>query len=292
VARNVVIAVDATQRSLDPLALGKVLADCSGAPVVLRSVFPYHPLADPTGEELRGVRDEAREILLQLGEEAGVEVAKAHVVASNLAARELQRVTEEETTGVVVVGSTSRGRLGRLLLGGVGERLLAGSAAPIAIAPNGYAQHPPGGLGRIGVAFDGSDESHHAMDAGRQLAESCGAKLRVITVFEHRVLAAQATIVSGGTSVNDLVRAELRNAHDALLSEQPEDLAVEGRFLEGSAGVVLATESADLDLLVSGSRGYGPHAAVLVGSTTHTLMREAECPVLVLPRGTGLSLAT
>jgi len=27
-----------------------------------------------------------------------------------------------------------------------------------------------------------------------------------------------------------------------------------------------------------------------LGSVTHTLMREAQCPVLVLPRGTGLDL--
>jgi len=223
VAKNVVIAVDATGRSLDPLALGKLLAECSGAPVVLGSVFPYHPLADPTGEELARVREEARAILRELADEAGVDVADAQVVASNLAARELQRVTEQETTGLIVVGSTSRGAVGRLLVGGVGERLLAGSASPVAIAPRAYAEHPPDRLERIGVAFDGSDESRHAMQAGRRLVESCGAKLRVITVFEHRVLAAQATLVTGGASINDLVRSELRSALDGLLAEQPDD---------------------------------------------------------------------
>ena len=65
---------------------------------------------------------------------------------------------------------------------------------------------------------------------------------------------------------------------------------MEGRFLEGAAGELLAKESAELDLMVTGSRGYGPHAAVLLGSVTHTLMREAQCPVLVLPRGIGLDL--
>jgi nucleotide-binding universal stress UspA family protein len=48
--------------------------------------------------------------------------------------------------------------------------------------------------------------------------------------------------------------------------------------------------SADLDLLVTGSRGYGPRAAVLLGSTTHALMRTATCPGLVLPRGLSLDL--
>jgi hypothetical protein len=61
------------------------------------------------------VREEAREILFELGEEWGVDVAEAQVVASNLAARELQSITERDTTGVIVVGSTSRGPVGRLL---------------------------------------------------------------------------------------------------------------------------------------------------------------------------------
>ena len=76
-----------------------------------------------------------------------------------------------------------------------------------------------------------------------------------------------------------------------VLAEQPEELAVEGPFLEGSAGEVLAQESAELDLLVTGSRGYGPRRAVLLGGTTHWLVGTAACPVLITPSGTSLDLA-
>ena len=61
--------------------------------------------------------------------------------------------------------------------------------------------------------------------------------------------------------------------------------APEGRFLEGSAAEVLAGESTELDLLVTGSRRYGPRTAVLLGGTTHSLMRSAACPGLIVPRG-------
>lgn len=288
--RNILIAVDATERSVDPLALGKLLANATRAPAVLVSVFPYDPLADPRGTELAGVREQARGILLELGEEAGVEDADADVVASNLAARELQSMTERDTTGVIVVGSTSRGPVGRLLPGGVGERLLAGSACPVAIAPRGYAEHPAASLRRIGVAFDGSDESRHAMDAARDLARSSGADVRVITVFERVAFGAAATLHTGGVSFNELKRRELRGALDELLAAQPEDLSIEGSFLEGTAGEVLVEQSAELDLLVTGSRGYGPRAAVLLGTTTHKLMRAARCPGLVTPRGVSLDL--
>ena len=288
--RNILIAVDATERSVDPLALGKLLTNATRAPAVLVSVFPYDPLADPRGTELARVRQEARAILLGLGEEAGVEVADADVVASNLAARELQSMTERDTTGAIVVGSTSRGPVGRVLPGGVGDRLLAGSACPVAIAPRGYAEHPAESLRRIGVAFDGSDESRRAMEAAQDLARSSGAEVRVITIFERVAFGAAATLHTGGVSFNELKRRELRGALDELLAGQPKDLSVEGRFLEGTAGDVLVEQSAELDLLVTGSRGYGPRAAVLLGSTTHKLMRAARCPGLVTPRGVSLDL--
>lgn len=288
--RNVVIAVDATECSPDPLALGRLLAQATHAPAVLVTVFPYHPLADPSGDELTALREEARGILLELARAEGVEVADVRVVAGNFAARELQRVTEQDTTGLIVVGSTHRGALGRLLPGGVGERLLAGSACPVAIAPRGYSEQRAKRLERIGVAFDGSEESRHALEAGRLLARMSEASLRVISVFEHLTFGAVATGRTGGASVNELLRAELREALDDVVAEESEEPRIEGVLLEGSPGEVLATQSAELDLLVTGSRGYGPRAAVMLGTTTHALMRNAACPGLVLPRGTSLDL--
>jgi nucleotide-binding universal stress UspA family protein len=287
VTKSIVIAVDATERTLDALALGKLLSGATEAPVVLLSIFPYDPLADPAGEAPSRLREEARDILLKLGEAAGVKAAEIQVVASNQVARELHRVTEQDTTGVMVLGSTSRGPVGRLLPGAMGERLLAGAAAPLAIAPRAYAERPADRLDRIGVGFDGSDESRKAVEAGGRLARSSGARLRVISVFERLAVRSVVLGRTGAAAVN-LHRAELRSSLDEVLAKQSEELAVEGRFLEGSAREVLAAESADLDLLLTGSRGYGPRAAILLGGTTHALMRTALCPGLVLPRGTRL----
>jgi nucleotide-binding universal stress UspA family protein len=291
-SRSVVVAVDATERSLDALALGRVLARTTTAPLVLVTVFPYPPLTDPEGEERTRLRDEARQILVELAEAAGAEPADVEVIPANLAARELQRVTEQDTTGLLVLGSTGRGPIRRLLPGTVGERLLTGSAAPLAIATRGYADEAVERLRRIGVGFDGSDESRLALDAGRRLARLSGAELRVIAVFEPMTFGAVATGRTGGVSVNQLRRGELHSALDQALGEHAGEPSMESRLLEGSAGEVLAAESTDLDLLVTGARGYGPRAAVLMGTTTHALMRGAACPGLILPRGTRLELGS
>ena len=176
-----------------------------------------------------------------------------------------------------------------MLVGGVAERLLAGSACPVAIAPAGLFERAVWPPALIGVAFDGSDEARHALDAGRLLARSSGARLRVITVFEQLAFGAVAPTRTGGASANEIRRAELRDALEAA-QRGAEDVEVEARFLEGPPGEVLAQESTDLDLLVTGSRGYGPRAAVLLGSTTATLMRSASCSGLITPRGTSLDL--
>jgi nucleotide-binding universal stress UspA family protein len=57
------------------------------------------------------------------------------------------------------------------------------------------------------------------------------------------------------------------------------------RKIEGGAAEALADTSADLDLLVVGSRGYGPLRAVLLGSVSTALVRSAQSPLVVVPRG-------
>jgi hypothetical protein len=46
----------------------------------------------------------------------------------------------------------------------------------------------------------------------------------------------------------------------------------------------------NLDLLVCGSRGYGPVRAVLLGSVSREVISAALCPVIVLPRGVQAAL--
>ncbi len=45
-----------------------------------------------------------------------------------------------------------------------------------------------------------------------------------------------------------------------------------------------------VDLLVCGSRGYGPVRAVLLGAVSRRIVTEARCPVAVLPHGRGSRL--
>ena len=78
---------------------------------------------------------------------------------------------------------------------------------------------------------------------------------------------------------------QAREGLDEAAAALPADVQAETVFVAGSPGPDLAAQTAQVDLLVVGSRGYGPGAAVLLGGVTHQLIHTAHCPVIVLPRG-------
>jgi nucleotide-binding universal stress UspA family protein len=66
---------------------------------------------------------------------------------------------------------------------------------------------------------------------------------------------------------------------------------VEREFLVGDAVAELVRRTRDADLAIVGSRGYGPLRSVLLGSVSAQLVREAACPVMVVPRGAAAEAA-
>ncbi len=69
------------------------------------------------------------------------------------------------------------------------------------------------------------------------------------------------------------------------MTELAGGVPVHTQTVEGNAADVLVERSRELDLLVLGSRAYGPVRHALLGSVSAAVMREAHCPVLVMPRG-------
>jgi nucleotide-binding universal stress UspA family protein len=281
--RTILIAVDAGVRTLDAVRLGEQLARVSGLPVTFATAFPHVPLQ---GEPERELREDARQTLLELGRTLeGVEVRDAQVVDSRSAARALHQLSEQEHAALIVVGSSHRGPVGRVVPGTVAERLLSGAACPVAVAPAGYAESTSGELRVVGVAYDGSDEARQALDGAAALAARAGARLRIVTVHQRIAFGALAT--PGGVSLESV--NELRKLLDEAVAAQ--SVETEGVFAAGDAAEVLVAQSERLDLLVAGSRGYGPIGAVLLGGTTHRLLSAANCPLIVTPRGRPLDLA-
>ena len=292
-AKRIIVALDPSKRPLDPLRLGGRLARRLELPVVLVTVFVHHPLVTgPETEGQRAARAAAQDDLLELGRTLeGVVVDDAIVLASSSPARALHELSAAPSTVLVVVGSTTRGAIRRVLPGNIAHELLSGAACPVAIAPHDYEQQDTRPLSTVGVAFDGSEEARQALAGARELARRVGATLHIITAVEPLAFGAvPVSTIEPAASASRLLEDELRAVHDAAVAESLDIVETQSVFARGEPSHVLLQQSQQLDVLMAGSRGYGPLGAVLLGSTTRELMHGAACPVIILPRGRTLGL--
>ena len=152
-------------------------------------------------------------------------------------------------------------------------------------------------IGLIGIAFDGSPEAHAALRTAHDLAARTGAALRALMVIEPpAAIPGQFVPLPGLEPLVAIERADAlqrreqaaTSALDAAVHALGDGVAVavEQQVLFGSdpAATILEIAGADVDLLVLGSRAYGPMRRALVGSVSSAIVRHAPRPVLVTPR--------
>ena len=135
------------------------------------------------------------------------------------------------------------------------------------------------------VGVDGSSESLVALSWAAQEAARLGAALDVVHVWSVPAGPAAEDVVPPRTSVHDNAQQILDVAMAHLSSTQP-TLDASARLVEGEAVEALVAASADHQLLVLGSRGFGGFMELLVGSVSQACAERAACPVVVVPSTT------
>jgi nucleotide-binding universal stress UspA family protein len=123
---------------------------------------------------------EAIALARQLVSETG-RLVFANVYRGALAGRGLHQLAADEHADLLVVGSSHRSAVGRLLLGDDTQAALNGAPCAVAIAPRGYALGG-GAWTTIGVGDDGSAEAALAREAACVLAERHHATVRLRSV--------------------------------------------------------------------------------------------------------------
>lgn len=226
-----------------------------------------------------GARDAAA-LANMLAPLLGIQVVQVHATGRGSSGRKLHEEATARQAEIVVVGSSHRGDPGHTAAGKVLGRLLRGGSAPVAVAPRGYADEDVGPPRVIGVAFDDSAESHRALEFAGRLARSADAALRVITVYDGGLPAHQP---EPGVVTQ---RAWMQEALHRTVADLPSELRAEPRFLVGAVAHVLAEQSElGVDLMVMGSRGYGPVRSFWLGSVSESLISISPRPLVITPRG-------
>jgi nucleotide-binding universal stress UspA family protein len=275
-AKPIVVGFHPRKGDHAPVRFGAEVARTTGARLLVVAVHPPKSAVMPAGvtpvppvvvDVGGGMPDDCPQALEQI--EPEIRAWRVRLDCLNLpgsnAARALHEEAERDGSGLLVVGSSSRED--RVLGGSTADRLLHGAPCPVAVVPRNWTTDD--GLHAIGVAYAGGEEGDDALRAAVALARRAHATLHVTSV------------VTAGA-------VEGLRSHVAELAG---DVPVAVEVVEGDPAETLVRTSESLDVLVLGSRGYGPLRTVLLGDVSRRVTNEARCPVIVVPRGAKASLA-
>jgi nucleotide-binding universal stress UspA family protein len=278
-ANEIVVGYDGSPQARDALRLGELLARTAGARLLVARV-------EHESQGAEALSAEVEELLSQAGTPF-----EPVVLDGGSAPRALHELADTDPKiGLIVLGSTHRAGLGRVLPGSTAQRLLSGAPCAVAVAPRGFAGSDEGPISPaddllvIGVGFSGTAESSAALELAARLAGLIHATLRVIAITGV-VSATDETMAAAREHGAVDYRLDLQALLLDRVAELPDELRAQPIFKRGDPGTVLLAQAGQgIDLMVIGSRGYGPVKAALLGGVSARVVTEAPCPVLVTPR--------
>ncbi|WP_328351551.1 universal stress protein [Mycobacterium sp. NBC_00419] len=274
------LAVGAARTLRTSLTVATIVPKPWTTPSPARIDAEYASWADQLGA------DSAKEAQRYLATVAdGVEIAY-HSHAHRSVSGGLVDVIGEVGADLLVLGSSSNGQLGQVVVGSTADRLLHSSAVPLAIAPRGYRAARTGVLTRITCGYPGTPESVHVVKRIADLATRLEVPLRVITFAvrgrtmyppEVGLHAEDSILAAWETSAREML-AKLRT--DGVVGKDAVLAVVSGN---GWDQALDAAEWQDGDILALGTSPRGDITRVFLGSRGTKIMRHSPVPVLVLP---------
>lgn len=272
-----------------PTATNVVRWATSLAPGTTLTIVATYPDTDvlgySSGEAVRGeLRRTTLERLERIKDLSHVD-AKLLAVGNRDTPRELQRIATDEGADLLVVGSARRAGARTMLLSDVSRAILRGAPCPVVVVPHDRkADRTPR---VIGVAYDRSAEAAAALDHATTYARAVRGTLRIVDAV------GVGPIPQGWDPDRQRSAEDLRRGVEVQLREMAASLRAPAtaEALLGSPRAILGTLAGQVDLLICGSRGWGPLARVTLGSTSDWLIHHAPCPVMVIPRATAESPA-
>jgi nucleotide-binding universal stress UspA family protein len=285
--RPVLVGIDGTPSGLEALALGSAFAVLTGAPLVLGAAYAFSGGSFAGGFIWPPQHDAERWL-----EEAQARLGDAipwstRTIMATSPAQGLLELAKREDASMIVLGSNRDGPIGRVLAGSTARRVAHGAPCAVAIAPHDWRLRPADADLVFGVGLCDSPEAREALTVAARYAAAAHAPLKLFTAVHipppaHPMFA--ATSVGYGQWKRERIEFAEQMVAEAIKAVGPE-VEPEVAVLEGEPVERLADVSRGLDILVVGSRGYGPLRSVLLGGVSGPLIERAACPVVIVPRG-------
>jgi nucleotide-binding universal stress UspA family protein len=292
---RVLVGYDGRSPSRDALALAALLRQAQDVELVLGAVLPgvlprgeFHAHEEALGRGSAALFAEASSQLDELDPEIH---AEHRAIGGESPAEGLRDLARSEGIDLIVIGSTDRGPIGRIVPGTTADGLIAQAPCAFAVAPRGYAERPDRDLRIVGLAYDGSTEAKRAAAVAIGLARRAACGLRAFGVQEPLASAA----VLGGRAPPDphILGKAIERELDELIEGLPRNIGGQRLILSGHPAEALLNQSwRAVDLMVFGTRGFGRFLQLLGGSVTSEVVRAAPWPVLVVPPAGPLPFAS
>ena len=282
------------ERSKAVLHLAAMLARSFGEDLVVATVVPkpwFPSMAKVDAEYQTYLDTQADAALDQARSELPSDVTATFVRQASRSVATGLLEAEQHDASLIVVGSSSAGVFGHVVLGSVTDRLLHSSPIPVALAPRGFRAKPEAKVRRITAAYDGGEAAEALAVTAAGVAAHAGVTLRLAT---FAVWSRPSHVMRLGTEPEDAVLqvwlAEIRSAAGQALT-RVKDLPAAPRDLDAVVGIgsswAEALEDVEWDegeILVVGSSSVGPIAGVFLGTRSAKIVRSSPVPVLVVPR--------
>jgi nucleotide-binding universal stress UspA family protein len=141
-------------------------------------------------------------------------------------------------------------------------------------------------LANILVATDFGEASEAALEYGRTLARTFGARLHVLHVAQSALMYGGPEPVGAAVALQaDLEQAAQEQLDRVVRDEDRRDLQATAVLRSGTTpahAIVSYAQEAAADLIVIGTHGRGTLAHLFMGSVAERVVRLARCPVLTV----------
>lgn len=135
---------------------------------------------------------------------------------------------------------------------------------------------------KIIVAYDGSEDSKKALEMALDLSKDITAEIVVISVYDIPIT------LSDGGSYNvwtiDFEKACAARVNDVKRYCAEKGITIHTEILQGNPAdeIIKYAHKKNAYLIITGTRGMGGFARLLVGSVAHRLVTYSDIPVLVV----------
>lgn len=283
----IVAGLDDSTASLDAVRWAARAASRDHAPLHLIHALDFAALLAggvvPPPEEMKDILRRHGHRYLRVAHELATAQGATDVTTRLDPDRAAQTLLDaSRSAGLVVVGSSGRGRLSGLLAGSVASALGAHGHCDTVIV-RGDTWDEPAAAGRpVLVGIDGGATSSQVLLAAFAEAQARQARLVVVHAWADESPSPEAEPHLDKQSLNDAGRRLLAE----LVDDRP------GNGVDVTQVVVrdhprreLVQRSEDAQLVVIGSRGRGGFPGLLLGSTGQALLHNAACPVHIVRTG-------